>query len=168
MAVKTWVWVVVALAGAAVLGLIALVAAGAYVVVHQIDTKPASKMSAQEQLDAERARFGDQKPLIEIDEVGRAIHSRFDPNQPPAPVAPDVMVVMAWDPKDERLVRVRLPFWVLRLGSHNRGGSLRFGSDGRIEFERLNITVQDLERMGPALIVDHTSPRGERVLVWTQ
>jgi hypothetical protein len=169
MAVKTWVWVVVALAVLALVGLIALIAAGAYFVAREIDTKPASKASAEQEFNAERTRFGDQKPLIEIDEDDRAIRSSFDPNQPPAATKPEVMVVMAWDPEDERIVRVRLPFWLLRLGSRNRrGGSLNLGSNSRIDFERLNISVQDLERLGPALIVDHRSTHGERVLIWTQ
>ena len=169
MAVKTWVWVVVALVGVTILGLIALVGAGAYFVAREIDTKPASRLSAEQEFEKERARFGDQKPLIEIDEAGHDIKSNFDPNQPAAPARPDVMVVMIWDPQDERIVRVRLPFWLLRLGSHGERGSINFGSrDSRITFERLNMSVQDLERLGPALILNHKSPQGERVLIWTQ
>jgi len=169
MAVKTWVWVVVALVGVAVLGLIALVGAGAYFVAREIDTRPASKLSAEQEFSKELERFGDQKPLIEIDETGHNVSSNFDPMRPAAATKPEVMVVMIWDPQDERIVRVRLPFWLLRLGSHGESGSIRFGSkDNSITFERLNISVQDLERLGPALIVSHHSPRGERVLIWTQ
>lgn len=168
MAVKTWVWVVVALVGIAVLGLIVMVAAGAYFVAREIDAKPASKLSADQEFDKERARFGDQKALIEIDEDGRSISSNYDPEQPPAAIKPEVMILMVWDPEEERLVRVRLPFWLLRLGSHGEGGSIRLGSGGSITFERLNLSITDLERLGPALIVDHATPKGERVLIWTQ
>jgi hypothetical protein len=169
MAVKTWVWVVVALVGVAVLGLIALVGAGAYFVAREIDTKPASKLSAEQEFRKELERFGDQKPLIEIDESGHSVSSNFDPTAPASATKPDVMIVMAWDPQDERIVRVRLPFWLLRLGSRGEGGSMRLGSsESRITFEQLKITVHDLERLGPALIVSHQSPRGERVLIWTQ
>lgn len=169
MAVKTWVWVVVTLAALALVGFIALIAAGAYFVAREIDTKPASRASAEQEFDAERARFASEQPLIEIDEDDRAVRSTFDPNRPPAETKPEVMIVMAWDPQDERIVRVRLPFWLLHLGSRNRrGGSLNLGSNSRIDFERLSISVQDLERLGPALIVDHRSSHGERVLIWTQ
>ena len=169
MAVKTWVWVVLALVGVAVLGLIALVGAGAYFVAREIDTKPASKLSAEQEFARELERFGDRKPLIEIDESGHSVSSNFDPTLPPAATKPDVMIVMVWDPQEERIVRVRLPFWLLRLGSHGESGSMRLGSsESRITFERLNISVHDLERLGPALIVSHHSPRGERVLIWTQ
>jgi hypothetical protein len=169
MAVKTWVWVVVALVGVVILGLIALVGAGAYFVAREFDARPASKATAQQQFEEARARFGDAKPVIEIDEEGRAIKTHINPDQPPAPKSPDVMVVMAWDPDEERVVRVRLPFWLLRLGSHGEGGQIRLGSGGsRIDFERLHVSIGDLERLGPALILDHTSRRGERVLIWTQ
>ena len=169
MAVKTWVWIVVALVGLAVLGLIVLIGAGAYFVAREIDAKPASKLTADQEFDRERARFGDQKPLIEIDEVGRTVSSNYDSAQPPSATKPDVMIVMAWDREDERLVRVRLPFWLLRLGSRGERGSIRLGSGGStITFERLNLSVVDLERLGPALIVDHTTSKGERVLIWTQ
>lgn len=169
MAVRTWVWVVIALVGIAVLGLILLVGAGVYFVAREVDARPASKVSAEQEFEKERARFGDQKPLIDIDEEDRAIDTTFDPNQPAARTRPEYMVVMAWDPEDERLVRVRLPFWLLRLGSRGERGSINLGSSGRqITFERLHLSVQDLERLGPALIIDHKSPHGERVLIWTQ
>jgi hypothetical protein len=38
----------------------------------------------------------------------------------------------------------------------------------RMDLEDLRLTIGDLERLGPALIVDHKSPDGERVLVWSK
>ena len=37
-----------------------------------------------------------------------------------------------------------------------------------MDLEDLKLTVEDLERFGPTLIVDHRSTSGERVLVWSQ
>jgi hypothetical protein len=37
-----------------------------------------------------------------------------------------------------------------------------------MDLEDLKLTVDDLERFGPILIVDHTGRDGDRVLVWTQ
>jgi hypothetical protein len=36
------------------------------------------------------------------------------------------------------------------------------------EAMKLKITVEDLERRGPGLILDHKEASGERVLVWAQ
>jgi hypothetical protein len=32
----------------------------------------------------------------------------------------------------------------------------------------LNVTADELERHGPGLILDYTTPGGERVLVWAE
>jgi hypothetical protein len=52
----------------------------------------------------------------------------------------------------------------LRLKSR---GTIDFNG-GQLELEDLKLTVEDLERFGPTLIVDHKSTGGERVLVWSQ
>lgn len=167
MAVKTWVWIVVGLVTLALVGFVALVAAGVYFVARDVQTTTASRTSAEQVLDAERARFTDQ-PLIEIDEQGRTVESRVDPSRPPAAVRPAVVVVLAWDADEGRLVRIRLPFWLLRLGSRGSGSIQLGGGRGRVHLERLHISVADLERLGPALLVDYRSPTGDRVLVWTE
>jgi hypothetical protein len=77
---------------------------------------------------------------------------------------PDQLYVLAFDPDDERIVKVTIPFWLLRLKPR---GTIDFNG-GRLELEDLKLTVEDLERFGPTLIVDHKSMGGERVLVWSQ
>ena len=37
-----------------------------------------------------------------------------------------------------------------------------------MDLEQLGVTPAMLERLGPAVIVDHTSRDGSRLLVWTQ
>jgi len=37
-----------------------------------------------------------------------------------------------------------------------------------MNLEDLRLRVEDLERYGSALVVDHQSPDGERVLVWSE
>jgi hypothetical protein len=60
---------------------------------------------------------------------------------------------------------VTLPFWLLRL--KNRHASIDFNGK-QMDLEDLKLTVADLERYGPTLIIDQTSPDGTRVLVWSQ
>jgi hypothetical protein len=72
---------------------------------------------------------------------------------------------MAFDPEDGRVVRLAIPFWLLRLKT-GRGSIDLNGS--RMNLEDLKLSVAELERFGPSLIVDHTSPEGDRVLVWSQ
>jgi hypothetical protein len=72
---------------------------------------------------------------------------------------------MAFDPDDGRIIRVTLPFWLLRLKS--RHASIDFNGK-RMDLEDLKLSVADLERYGPTLIIDQSSADGNRVLVWSQ
>jgi hypothetical protein len=62
-------------------------------------------------------------------------------------------------------VRLKIPFWLLRLKS---GGSHVNFNGRRMDLEDLKLSVEDLERFGPTLIVDHSGNDGKRVLVWSQ
>jgi hypothetical protein len=42
-----------------------------------------------------------------------------------------------------------------------------FGGN-RVDLEDLKLTVEDLERFGPTLILDQKNEGGDRVLVWSQ
>ncbi|MNC90612.1 hypothetical protein D3C83_67300 [compost metagenome] len=58
-----------------------------------------------------------------------------------------------------------LPLWIMRFA--NRGVHIgRHG--GNFDIAALELDVADLERIGPALIVDFRDDEGRRVLVWTQ
>jgi len=165
---QTWIWVVVGVGILAVLVFIGLVAAGVFFVVSQVRTEPASAASAEQTFAVARARFAGQEPVIEIQDHQGLIRTRITREPPDDPVgpAPEAMHVMAYDPDEGRIVRVSLPFWLLRLGNR---GSLRFSSSNtHLSFENLHLTVDDLARYGPTLIVDQKMPRGERVLIWTQ
>jgi uncharacterized membrane protein len=167
MAVKTWVWIVVGLVALALVAFVALVAAGVYFVARDVETTAASPAAAEAMLDEARARFSG-PPLVEIDERGQTVTARVDPQRPRAAVTPTVLVVLAWDADEERLVRIRLPLWLLRLGSRGSGSIQLGGGRGRIQLERLQLSVADLERLGPALLIDHRTPAGDRVVVWTE
>ena len=165
---QTWIWIAVAAAGAVILGFVAIVAAGVFFVARQVETEPASNASAERAFAEARARFEGQNPIIQIEDRDGLIRTRIDrpPPEVPAGPVPETMSVMAYDPQEGRIVRLSLPFWLLRLGNK---GSLRFSSDRtRLSFEHLNLTVDDLARYGPALLVDQKMPLGERVLIWTQ
>ena len=78
---------------------------------------------------------------------------------------PDSLNILAFNPEDGRIVKVTVPFWLLRLKM--QGTRIDFNGN-RMELEDLRLTVEDLERIGPTLIVDHRTADGERVLVWSQ
>jgi len=84
---------------------------------------------------------------------------------PTSPTKPTEMAIMVWDENKEHLVHLYMPFWLLRFG-HNH---IDLGNgDRRFDFDRLNISIADLERVGPVLLIDARGSSGERVLIWTQ
>ena len=163
--VKTWVWVVVGIVVIGVIGIVAMAAAGLYFFTRNIQTTQASPAVASRSFDEARARFANQKPLIELDHEGEFLRSNLNRDRPSAPPVLEAIHVMAYDPDDARVVRVSIPFWLVRL---QKGESVINFNGHDMNLEDLKITVEDLERFGPTLIVDHKSPRGERVLVWSQ
>ena len=163
--VKTWVWVAVSIAVLGILAIVAFAGVAAYLVAQHIDTTEASPASAAQEFEAVRATFAAQKPLIELDARGEVLRANTNRPVPPNTKAPDQLHLLAFDPSDGRLVRVSLPFWLLRL----RDGNTTIDLNGnRMDLEDLRLSIEDLERFGPSLIVDHTAPDGERVLVWSR
>ena len=163
--VKTWVWVIVGIAAVGILCLIAMAAAGFYYFTQHIEARKASPTVAATEFDAVRSRFRGQKPLIELDERGRFLRSNTDRPAPENPKRPEALYVLAFDPDDEGLVKVSIPFWLLRLKTGD--ARIDFGS-GNVDLDDLELSVQDLERYGPTLILDQTNRGGDRVLVWSQ
>jgi hypothetical protein len=162
--IKTWIWVIVSLIVICILGFVGVAGMGYYLFTKHFDTKVTTRAGATVEFEQAKAQFTGQKPLIELDEHGRFL--RANPDRPGRSNArrPDQLFVLAFDPDDERIVKVTIPFWLLRLKSH---GTIDFNG-GNLELEDLKLTVEDLERFGPTLIVDHKSSGGERVLVWSQ
>lgn len=163
--VKTWVWVVIAIIVVGILGLVAMAGIGFYFFSQHIETRAASPATAARDFDEIRARFTGQTPLIELDDRGRFLRANTDRPTATSIKTPEHLYVLAFDPDEGRIVRVSVPFWLLRLKTGN--ATVDFKGQ-RMDLEDLRLSVEDLERYGPALIVDHKSPDGERVIVWSQ
>jgi hypothetical protein len=161
--VKTWVWVVIGIVVCGVLGVIAMAAAGLWFVKSHVDIRSTTVAAATEDFQAIRQRYASMKPLIELDERGHFLRANAD--RPAGTQRPQTLNVMAFDPDDGKVVRMELPFWILRLKS---GGAKFDIGRSNIDLARMRITVEDLERYGPILILDQKDTDGSRVLVWSQ
>lgn len=163
--VKTWVWVVVGIFVVGILFVIASAAVGFYFFSQHIDTRKVTASTATEEFDRVRARFTGTRPLIELDERGDLLRTNTDRAVPDRPQALEALHILAFDPDDGGLVQLRIPFWLLRMQPNNA----RIDLGGQhMDLEDLKLTVEDLERFGPALVLDQKSRGGDRVLVWTQ
>jgi hypothetical protein len=161
--VKPWVWIVVGIVVCGILGVIAMAAAGLWFLKSHVDIRTTTVAAATEDFQAIRQRFAAQKPLIELDERGRFL--RANTERPAGTERPQTLNIIAFDPRDEKVVRMELPFWMLRLKSG--GGRFDIGRSN-VDLARMHITVEDLERYGPILILDQKDTNGSSVLVWSQ
>ena len=167
MAVKarTWIWIVVSVLIVGLLVVIAMAGAGLYFFSRNISARTVTATAATSEFDTIRAQFAGQKALIELDERGNFLRANTDRPAPANPQRPETLYVLAFDPDDGSLVRVTVPFWLLRLKTS--GARIEFG-DNRMNLEDLKLTVDDLERYGPSLVLDQVNEGGDRVLVWSQ
>jgi hypothetical protein len=163
--VKTWVWVLVGIAAVGVLFVIASAAVGFYVFSQHVETRKVTDSTASAEFDKVRARFSGTKPLIELDERGDLLRTNTDRQLPQNSRPLEGLHIMAFDPDDGGFVQLRIPFWLLRMQPGN--AKIDLGGQ-RVDLEDLKLTVEDLERFGPALVLDQKSRGGDRVLVWTQ
>ena len=161
---RTWIWIIVACLGVIVVGLFGIAGAGVYFVASHIDTEAATSADATEAFDEARARFKDQQPLFELDANDRPRLRHPIRDLPRSEIRARELTVMAWDLDEERIVRISLPFWLLRMG----GSNIEINHDEWFSFSDLNLDVTQLERVGPILLFDYRAPSGERVLLWTQ
>ena len=162
--VKTWVWVVIGVVVLGVLGLVGMAAASLWFFKTHIDVRSVSSAAAIVDFETVRKQFTNQKPLIELDDSGHFVHANTD--RPSSnDHRPQSLNIMVFDPDESRVVKMDIPFWLLRFKM--RGQRMDIGGHD-VDLSDMKLTVEDLERFGPTLIVDHKGRAGERVLVWSQ
>ena len=162
---KTWIWIIVITLSVCVVGMLAVAGAGVAVGTRHFQTQKFPSSEAFQEFDRARASFKDQKPLFELDQRERPKLTRELSSLPSVTTKPDYLWILAFDPDREgRIVKVNLPFWLLRFGKKN----IKIDHGRGFDLDRLDIDVNELQRIGPMLLLDHRSTSGERVLVWTK
>lgn len=165
MAVPTWLKVVIVIIALGMLGMCAIAGAGVYFVSQHVSTSSMPAGDALRKFEEQRAQFKDQQPVIDIDPSERVTQLRNITELPDAGTPAQTLVVMAWDPTDERIVNFEIPLWVLGIGE--RKIDLGVGAES-LDLRKLKITAEDLRRIGPVLLLDLKSPSGDRALIWTK
>ena len=161
---KTWLWIIAAFFGIGVIGIIAMAGVGVYFVSKHVEAAKSTGAEASRAFAAVRSRYKE-APLIEFDVNERARLRTHVADIPTGRTKPEYLWILAWDPNEERLVKMSLPFWVMRFGRRK----LDFVDPSHgVDLDRLKLDIPELERIGPTLLMDHKVPTGVRVLIWTQ
>ncbi len=141
---------------------IAVIGTGIWIVRSMVENVSMTEAEATRSFDDVRARFGDTGPVISLLD-GPVLLRRAPETQTAA--ALKTLHILRWDGRAERMSRVDVPFSLLRM----RDGSFQLkaepGGNG-LAFST-SLSVADIERYGPALLVDDTMPDGDHVLIWS-
>jgi hypothetical protein len=149
-----------------ILGIAAVVGFG-YFMYRQMEISTTTTGNPEQEFADVGARFQGQVPYVELSFDGQekaVVHRELEkPTRTPL----KHLRMVAYDEREHRLVRLTIPFWLLRLGG-NKPINLNSGGSGFDPGFRLTITSEDLERRGPGLIIDTVGRRGERVILWAE
>jgi hypothetical protein len=162
---RNWPWILFGVGVVLVVLAIAAVIATTAWVQQNVTVQDSNEVDAEREFDAVRTRFAGRPPLLEL-RNGRPVYTGGKPPEAqPTPTPIDRLHVLVWDPRDRRLASFGIPFWFLRLKS----GPIEFSSYASgMDGEGVDLRPEDIEKFGPGIVLDTTSPSGERVMVWTQ
>jgi hypothetical protein len=164
-----WIPIVIGIVIFVVVVGIGLVAGLVYFVSRQVDFQTVSAAGGEQEFAKLRAGFEGQTPFIELPADGDAgsaarVHRELAVHEP-GKVSRVCMRI--WSPQENKLVRLDIPFWTIRLMGNNPI-SLDSG-DSSVGHVSLKVTPQELEKRGPGLVIDHRAPDdGPSILVWLE
>lgn len=162
---RNWILIILAIIGGLVVCLIAAAGFGTYMIMQRVKTEPATATSAVKTFDAQRTEFKGQTPLVTFDDLENPETVTKKIAALPVGAAPATdLHILVWAPDSQRTVNISLPFWLLKMGKRK----VDIGSAEGFDFERFNVDIAQLERIGPRLFADFEKPGGERVLIWTK
>ena len=130
-----------------------------------IEIERISEGNAGEEFDKVLKRFPGREPLLELrNGVPRYTKER---DAPPSAQGESLsrLHILVWDPDEQHLARIALPFWLLRMKSD----PIQFSAYASgLDENGVDLRPEDIERYGPGIILDTRSRDGERVLLWAQ
>ena len=156
-------WVKYTLIGFIVLmaSLAVLAGTGAYYFLRHLETKTATEVDALKEVDAIRARFKSRTPMIEVVNL-EAGDIRVQRTPHPDGLRGSTVHVLTWTGDDQRTLRTDMPLWLMRFSSLNVLSHLGIAP------AKFRLTVEDLERFGPGIVVDYRRPGSNHVLIWME
>jgi hypothetical protein len=154
-------WVKGTLVGVALIMAVGLTLAGvgAYYILGHLERRNAGEPETRQMMDAVRAKFGTRPPLVEVVDPRRAdIRINRLRDKEGRPVA--TIHIVSWSAENGELVRTEAPLWLMRFSSVNLLSKLGIAP------AKFRLSVEDIERYGPGIVIDYESAGSVRVLAW--
>jgi hypothetical protein len=157
--VRTWVKATIGAGAVLTACFVALAGTAGYFVLKNLERRSAPEAAALHEIEIIRTRFGSRPPLIEIIDprtadvrINRLAHSDG--------ARVTTLHVVNWKSEDGEIVRTEMPVWLMRFSTVNVLSQLVAVP------AKVRLTVEDIERYGPGIVVDYNQPGKTRVLVW--
>ncbi|HXG88931.1 MAG TPA: hypothetical protein VNJ02_11385 [Vicinamibacterales bacterium] len=132
---------------------------------HNMEFETTTDRNAQTEFDTIHNKFGGRASLLELRDGVPRYSAGAAPPAAATRVTIESLNLLVWDPDDERLTRINLPFWLLRMKS----GPIEIGAyTTGLEQGGVSLKPEDIERYGAGVILDTSARDGDRVLVWAQ
>ena len=136
------------------------VGSAAWFYLSAVESIDADQASAIRSFDEVLAHFNGAPPILTI-HGHEPVLMRTVPDAAPARQLQNLQI-LAWNAEEGTLTRITLPFWLLRLKKSPIDLGMATGA------ARIALSLNDVERYGPALFLDHTDEDGVRAVVWTE
>ena len=164
---KTWISIAVAVLIVVVMLGIAAIGGTAYFLSSHVRQSAIDEAQASERFAQARQQLGSRPALLEVDDRDDVVIHRGEAAAGPVGAKLKALRALVYDVREGRIVDVDIPFWFVRMMP---SGQMSFIDDNGIRFDsdRVRVTVEDIERHGAGLILDHRDRTGARVLVWTE
>src|SRR5262245_36570144 len=167
---KSWLWIALGIVCLIVMVGVAVVGGLAYVVYQQFAIKQSvvAPAAAAKQLDELRAQFHTSPRLQLTWKDDGHPDVKYVRPETPSHVALTAMHVAAFDPKEKHLVRVTVPFWLIRLAPEGKMQVNGAEVLNHVDTPSGRLTPDDIEALGPGLLIDDKQPDGTQVIIWTE
>lgn len=156
---RMWVKATIGVAAVAVACMVALAGTAGYFVLRSLEKQSAPEAAAVREIDAIRTRFGPRPPLLEIIDP-RTMDVRINRLASSDGARVTTFHIVNWKAEDGEIVRTEVPVWLMRFSTFNVLSQLG------VTPSKIRLTVQDVERYGPGIVIDYNQPGAARVLVW--
>lgn len=165
---KNWLLIVLGIVIFVVIVGVAAVVGFGYWMYRQMEVSTVTTGNTEQEFAQLEERFHGQVPYVDITDEDGEQNAVVHHEQEKATRTPlQRLRLVAYDKRENRVVRLSIPFWLIRLGG-NHPIKLNNGRSGWDPGVQLSITPEDLERHGQGLVLDAKKRSGDRVIVWAE
>lgn len=159
---RTWPWVLLGVFAFFVITGVGMALFTVYWVGSHVEIVETPPPDAMKTFDEVRSKFPGQQPLLQFADGEPTAIATTDT---PSTASLHTLHIVAFDDDEGRLVRVDVPFWLLRLKS----GPIQFSSyASSFDDRKVKLSVADIERRGPGIVLDLAEQNEGRVLIWAE